>query len=59
VFTQVGADGSQQERLVLDELEHKIPVHALDGQLPVLILSSLQSIKNMFIIYSLMLLKGP
>lgn len=41
VFTQMRTDGSKQEGLVLDKLEHQVPVHALDGQLPVLILSSL------------------
>lgn len=46
VFAQVGADGSQQECLVLNKAEHKISVHALDGQLSVFILRSLRQNRN-------------
>lgn len=46
VFTQVGADGSQQECLLLNKLEHEISVHALDGQLSVFILLCLKGNKN-------------
>lgn len=42
VLAQVGADGSQQQSLHLDELEHQLPVHPLDGQLPVLVLRCLE-----------------
>lgn len=41
VFTQVGADGGQQQSLFLYELEDKVSVHAFDSQLTILIFGSL------------------
>lgn len=41
VLAQVRADRSQQQSLILNELEHQISVHSLNGQLTVLIFSCL------------------
>lgn len=43
VVTQVWADGGQQQGLPLDELKHQVLVHALDGELPVLIFGRLRA----------------
>ena len=46
VFTEVRADGGQQQGLSLDELEDKVPVHSLNSQLTVLIFGCLHTHKK-------------
>lgn len=46
VFTDVGADGGQQQSLSLYELEDEVSVHAFNGQLSILIFCSLHTCIN-------------
>lgn len=42
IFTKMGADGGQQQRLPLDELEDEVLVHALDSKLTILVFGCLR-----------------
>lgn len=46
VFTKVWADGRQQQRLSLYELKDELSVHALDGQLAILVFGRLSTHKQ-------------
>ena len=49
VFTQVGTDGCQDDHLALYEAEHQVAVHAVCGQLPVLVTGRLTSQYNTWV----------